>query len=211
MSRDQQATVTRDAVITAAAEAFDRYGYSSASMSRIVEFADRTKGAVYFHFPSKRDLAAAVLEHQFTVCDRILADVQDRELDFIGRLTSLTAQVVSALRTDVVLRAAIRLTIDRDAEPVRGEAATGRWVGMLEARFADAQERGEIPGSVRIGPLARLMVSTFVGMGYLTATERGLAEVEDQMDDYWALFLPVLRGELPVQNSFRLTESAVLA
>ena len=65
MAMQQRAVLTRGRVLTAAAEVFARTGFLAASMNDIVDAAGVTKGAVYFHFPSKEALAVAIVEEQF--------------------------------------------------------------------------------------------------------------------------------------------------
>lgn len=63
MARQQErARRTRAAIIRSAAVEFGKSGYAAASLNRILEGSRATKGAMYFHFDSKEDLARAVLE-----------------------------------------------------------------------------------------------------------------------------------------------------
>ena len=57
------AAVPREQILRGAAEMFARSGYS-ASLSDVIAHAGVTKGALYFHFGSKEDLAHAVIEQQ---------------------------------------------------------------------------------------------------------------------------------------------------
>ncbi|RDI43531.1 TetR family transcriptional regulator [Nocardia mexicana] len=63
MARQQErARRTRAAIIRSAAVEFGKSGYAAASLNRILEGSRATKGAMYFHFDSKEDLARAVLD-----------------------------------------------------------------------------------------------------------------------------------------------------
>ncbi|MFP3836098.1 TetR family transcriptional regulator, partial [Chryseobacterium sp. SIMBA_028] len=63
----QRAKDTRLAVIEGAANVFADVGYGTASMADITQRAQVTKGALYFHFTSKRELALAVIEEQHAI------------------------------------------------------------------------------------------------------------------------------------------------
>ncbi len=52
-----RAILTRQAILTAAAGVFEERGYRAATISEILARAGVTRGALYFHFPSKEDLA----------------------------------------------------------------------------------------------------------------------------------------------------------
>src|SRR6266542_5199650 len=56
--------ITRRHILEVAALAFAREGYSGASLNDIIKEAGTTKGGFYFHFPSKEELALAVLRHK---------------------------------------------------------------------------------------------------------------------------------------------------
>lgn len=51
----------RNAILTAAAEAFAEHGYETASQNRIIAEAGISKGAFYYYFDDKEDLYATVL------------------------------------------------------------------------------------------------------------------------------------------------------
>ena len=64
MVKQARAQITRDAIILGAAKAFDRFGYGMASIADIASEASVTKGALYFHFQSKDEIAHAVIHQQ---------------------------------------------------------------------------------------------------------------------------------------------------
>jgi AcrR family transcriptional regulator len=49
-AKQERAVQTRESLLRAAAEVFDEYGYSGASINRILKRAGLTAGALYFHF-----------------------------------------------------------------------------------------------------------------------------------------------------------------
>ena len=63
MARQERAIRTRQVILEAAGAVFDEHGYAATTISMVLERAAVTKGALYFHFPSKESLAQAVLEH----------------------------------------------------------------------------------------------------------------------------------------------------
>lgn len=64
---------TRDALIEAAAELFDRDGYEVTSLAAVTARAQVSAGALYFHFATKADLAAAVTAAAGTRLRQIIA------------------------------------------------------------------------------------------------------------------------------------------
>jgi AcrR family transcriptional regulator len=64
LTRAQQQERTRAGVLAAARAEFAEHGYAEATVDRIAERAELTRGAVYSNFPSKRALYLAVLVDQ---------------------------------------------------------------------------------------------------------------------------------------------------
>ena len=62
MLKQVRAEQTRDAIVRGAAEAFDKHGFVGATLGDVTTYAEVTKGAVYFHFRSKEELARAVID-----------------------------------------------------------------------------------------------------------------------------------------------------
>lgn len=59
---DHGATPTRDRILAAAVTVFARQGYHGTSVDDIVQEADSSKGAFYFHFSNKEALFLAIVE-----------------------------------------------------------------------------------------------------------------------------------------------------
>ncbi len=109
MARQVRAEKTRATIITAAADLFDRQGYEATSLSDIVEHARVTKGALYFHFAAKEDLAHAILELQSVTCHRLARDTGARGRTSLEALMRLTFCLARMSAEDPVLRAGLRL------------------------------------------------------------------------------------------------------
>ena len=62
MTVQARAEATYQKIINAAIDLFEEIGYGTTSLSDIVERATITKGAFYYHFPSKESVAAAIIQ-----------------------------------------------------------------------------------------------------------------------------------------------------
>lgn len=58
VGRQVRAEVTRESVLQGAATIFVRDGYADANLGDIIEEAGVTKGALYFHFGSRKNWRA---------------------------------------------------------------------------------------------------------------------------------------------------------
>jgi AcrR family transcriptional regulator len=64
LSRDERRAQTRERLLDAAEDVFNRLGYHGASLEAVAEAAGYTKGAVYSNFASKQDLFFALAERR---------------------------------------------------------------------------------------------------------------------------------------------------
>lgn len=64
LTRDERRAQTRERLLDAAADVFNRLGYHGASLEAVAEAAGYTKGAVYSNFASKAELFAALAERR---------------------------------------------------------------------------------------------------------------------------------------------------
>jgi AcrR family transcriptional regulator len=62
--REEYAEATYEALLDSAAVCFAEHGFAATSLDQVAKRARVTKGAIYHHFDSKRDLFQAVLERQ---------------------------------------------------------------------------------------------------------------------------------------------------
>ncbi len=83
---------TRTDLLAAAARVFSAKGFEGASVDDVAADAGYTKGAVYSHFGSKRDLFLAVARAQLDEGDHVLPGVQDGRVD-VDALTAWLAGV----------------------------------------------------------------------------------------------------------------------
>ncbi len=58
-TKQARAVRTREAIVSVAAQHFDTDGYGASSINTILATGKFTKGAIYFHFPSKEAIAGA--------------------------------------------------------------------------------------------------------------------------------------------------------
>src|SRR5262249_30993549 len=113
VSRQEQSEKTRSAIIDAAAAAFDAHGYQGAGLSLILDQAGVTRGALYFHFASKEELAQELIRTQFENIERHLSDGAKG----LQALINLTFAMASDLISDIRVRAGVRLVIEHASFP----------------------------------------------------------------------------------------------
>jgi TetR/AcrR family transcriptional regulator len=101
----EQDAHTRARLLRAAVHVFDRKGYAAASVREIVELANVTKPALYYHFGSKEGIIRAILDEAIrefvAVIDRAATSpgtTRERLVRLYDSLTALFAQHVPIAR-----------------------------------------------------------------------------------------------------------------
>lgn len=182
MARQERALRTRQAVLEAAAEVFADRGYEAATITEILDRAGVTKGALYFHFPSKEDLARGVLEHAVTEPPQ---EQQIKLQSFVD--TGLV--LAHRLPREPLLRGAARIAADQSAQRFFG-LPWPVWAEHTAAMLAAAKEQGEVLPHVDPVLTAQTMVGAFTGTQLFSEAADGMTELERRTALLYELILP---------------------
>ncbi|WP_179382375.1 TetR/AcrR family transcriptional regulator [Streptomyces sp. SA15] len=142
MAKQERAGRTRRALLTAAAEEFDRLGYAGASLAGIARAAGISLGALTFHFASKEDLATAVREQGDAATRALVAGTATSKEPPLQYVASLTLALVELLENNVSVRAAARLA--REASGVRHDWQS-LWAPLISKRLQEPVSAGPWP------------------------------------------------------------------
>lgn len=77
---------TKNKILDAAIQVFASKGYHNTRVDEIVEASDTSKGAVYFHFPSKQDIFMAVIDKFSKMLEKRLDEAITPEMDGVERV-----------------------------------------------------------------------------------------------------------------------------
>ncbi len=151
----ERAVRTREVILRAAAEVFDEFGFSGASISKIMKRAGVTQGGMYFHFPSKEALAQAVMVEQGGGLDLPPGE------DGLQRLIDITLYLAEELQTNPKLRAGVRLAVEQGEFGVQDDSAYRAWAEEFGGQLRAAREKGELLPEVNVDELAWVLVSAY--------------------------------------------------
>ena len=186
--RDKAAR-TRSQLIRSAATVFAEHGCSGAKLSCISADAGVSRGALYFHFPSKEALADAV---EAAAAERF-AEVTGQDDDNGGRDLSRAVRTFADLyRRDVIFRAGVLLSCEKDRKSTVN--LIQRWEEYVSAAVAAAERGHPFVRSGAAGHAASAIVAMTVGLAFLWhENEQWLAE--STVTGVWNL-LPPLVGRM---------------
>jgi len=158
---------TRASILQTAAEVFAERGYSDTTLAELIARSGLTKGAFYFHFASKEQLALAVLEEKQR---QWLEFVRQRALDkprAIDQLLALGPALIRLHRQDPSAFSAQRLS--RDVARLPGLAGSIRaqlrgWIDLVAGLISQAQRDGDLPAHLDAAALAAILVAATDGL-----------------------------------------------
>jgi AcrR family transcriptional regulator len=182
----ERAVRTREALLRAAAEVFDEAGYPKASITKIIDRAGVTAGAVYFHFRSKEGLARAVIREQAA------------ELEFpageagLQRLLDMTMYLAEQLQHNTLLRAGVRLAVDQSEAGLQEYSIYEWWADRFGQELKAARSRGQLLADVDETMFASMLVAAFTGTQIMSQISTGRADLPERIANMWRCLLPAL-------------------
>lgn len=195
--RDKQREETRRRLFQAALEVFRRDGVHTCRIDDIARLADVSRGAFYFHFPTKDDVLLELLrESEEPIAAEIQALAPSAPLEKVVEATAdalarfweherllLPDVATVALRTNAVVT-------DRDAEPVRL---------VLSQHFRSAAERQELSPALPPEVLADFYLANCLA-AMLAWCANPMLPLQQTLRGVAFLFMNGARGEKPARG-----------
>ncbi|MEV6739437.1 ScbR family autoregulator-binding transcription factor [Streptomyces sp. NPDC051104] len=190
MARQERAIRTRRAILVAAAQVFDEVGYEAATISDVLNRSGVTKGALYFHFTSKEELAQAVLAEQVSSLPR----VPEQELKLQESLDEalLLSYLLRSDTGDPIVQGSVRLTVDQGSpkDHLNRRVPMQEWTEHTQALFEEAKQRGELLPHVDVAALAKLFVGAFTGVQVLSRIMTARVDLAERVADLYRFLMP---------------------
>lgn len=167
--RDIQAEVTREKILEVAGEEMIRHGYQTASTTEILNRLGISKGALYHHFASKKDLGYAVLDECFT---KHHAAMWDQALEAQNPLAAVVQLIDEACKAMVGERLKCGCPINNLAQEMspldegfrsRIEKVYSRWERRMTEAFLRAQREGYMHDDVDASEASAFVIATTQG------------------------------------------------
>jgi TetR/AcrR family transcriptional regulator, repressor for uid operon len=208
--KQARAVATREQILRSAAEVFDRYGFAATTLSDVITRAGVTKGALYFHFSSKEDLARAVIEQQHALSVRPARQRLDGHAAGLESVIRLSQGLASQLMDDVIVRAGIRLTLEHGTFSASASNPYRDWVAVAEQLLRRAIDEGDLRDSVKPAALAMFVVSAFTGVQLLSEVLSARQDLSQRVEEMWDILLPSLVSarKLPYFRGVATTRAA---
>ncbi|MFF9815311.1 ScbR family autoregulator-binding transcription factor [Streptomyces sp. NPDC014006] len=213
MAKQERSERTLEKLTVAAAEQFALHGFVKSTLGGVSRAAGVTKGALFFHFPTKDDLADAVQKRGQDILEAMLTDLTYAEKSCLQVLVDALHALSGMLRSDPFIKAGVRIARERTAGSPAPMDFYPLWLDRLGQLLETARKDGELAADVP--DLSARTLVTAVVCGVETLAWMGVSEDESHkwLGCLWELVLPVVASPdaLPRVRTTAPTGGASLA
>jgi AcrR family transcriptional regulator len=209
MVRQARSEATRRKIITSAVELFNEIGYPATGLGDIIERAELTKGALYYHFDSKESLATAIIEEGSANLVHAFRSITESSAPTLESIIHGVFVVADLLSTDKVARSGTQLLrAFGEFNDVAARTYEG-WLTEMTARVRQASNEGDIRADLDPAALGETIVATMLGAELLSNATSAGADVLERVARTWGVLLPAIVSEesLPYFREFVARET----
>ncbi|MDR6169595.1 MULTISPECIES: ScbR family autoregulator-binding transcription factor [unclassified Curtobacterium] len=201
-TRQQRAVATRAAILDAAAGEFDERGYLGTSMDAVAERAGLTKGALYFHFTSKADLAGAVIARQHEVSRRYGEAAAARGTTPLEVLMWMSQGLASQMIHETVVSAGIRLSTEAATADVARQDPYADWIAVVTDLVRQGIDAGEVDPAWDPELVGRVVIPAYTGVQTVSDVLADRSDLYVRLRELWTVLLAAIvsdrvRPEIP--------------
>lgn len=188
--KQARAAQTRAQVLAAAAELFAERGFPHTSITNIAEQVGMTKGAVYFHFRDKEDIAAEVVRELHTRWRILVDEAHASGLAPLETVRALLNSAANKFFDDDIVKAGARLQAERSLADTTLPEPYVEWISTLSTLLARAHGAGQLREGVDPEAAAYALVSTFFGVQHVSDVLNRRADLPGRWAEVSGLIFP---------------------
>ncbi|MFF8619154.1 ScbR family autoregulator-binding transcription factor [Streptomyces sp. NPDC015350] len=183
---------TRQRLVRAGAEMFNRNGYANATLGQIAGAAGMTKGALYFHFASKDGLADAVQERGRDMLQDFIREHWEAGVPPVQVLIDMTHWLARTFHDDPVIRASFRITNECTGRQPPVTDFHQAWITEVLRLLGQARQEGALQDREAGDGPETLLSATVCGIGVLAGTGMPYPQLGDRVAALWKPLLSAL-------------------
>jgi AcrR family transcriptional regulator len=196
--RQERAERTRQRILEAAAAGFAEHGYDGVSLNELIRRSGLTKGAFYFHFASRDELALATFRHKQRQLAAQIAAAADETATPLERLAALLRERARLLERDPTLLVVVRLGIELTMRHGAGSEYAGFAelpLELFEGVVRDGQRRGEVRADLDPRAAAETIFAGVLGIDQAALMLQPRLDVVRRTEWLLDLLVPALRKD----------------
>jgi len=209
MVRQARSEATRRKIIASAVELFNEIGYPATGLGDIIDRAEMTKGALYYHFDSKESLATAIIEEGSANLMHAFRSITESSAPTLESMIHGVFVVADLLSTDKVARSGTQLLRafgefnDAAAHTYQG------WLIEMAARARRAIDEGDLRADLDPEAVGETIVATMLGAELLSNATSAGVDVLERVARTWQILLPAIVSDesLPYFREFLAREA----
>lgn len=192
MVRQARSEATRQKIIDSAVDLINEIGYPAAGLADIIERAEMTKGALYYHFDSKEVLATAIIDdggnrvlNAFRAAGRSGSPALENVIHGVF-------MVADTIRNDKLAQAASRLLRTFGGFNPAAKRTFGEFLDEMTVRVEAAVGEGDLKSDLKAEAVARTIFGSMLGSELLSSTLTEGKGLGSQFVDTWEVLLPAI-------------------
>ena len=209
MVRQARSEATRRKIITSAVELFNEIGYPATGLGDIIERAELTKGALYYHFDSKESLATAIIEEGSANLIHAFRSITESSAPTLESMIHGVFVAADLLSTDKVARSGTQL-LRAFGEFNDAAASTYQgWLIEMAARAHEAIDEGDLRADLDPEAVGETIVATMLGAELLSNATSAGVDMLERVARTWKILLPAIVSDesLPYFREFLAREA----
>ncbi len=180
--QQQRSIATREALLVGAATVFARMSYAEARLKDISEESGISDGSLYFHFGTKSEIAAAVLNEQQVRMSAVLTQVLTGPGDGLSKLRGVIAGLAEVISIDIIVQGGIKLAIQPASELASiAHDPYLEWVRIARTLIVHGVEDGSIRADLDVDTTAEFLNAVFVGEQVLSGFADSWASLPERV------------------------------
>jgi AcrR family transcriptional regulator len=209
MVRQARSEATRQKIINAAVDLFSEVGYAAAGLGDIIERAEMTKGALYYHFDSKESLATAIIDEGGTMLLRAYQGIRESSAPALESMIHGLFVSANLLGTDKLARTGTQLLRALGEFSEAAARTYGAWVDELAKTARQAQAEGDMRADIDPAAVGELVAGAMIGAESISSAMSAAGDLILRVTRSWEILLCAVATEesLPYFREFLARES----
>jgi len=189
MARQSRSEVTRRKIIDSAVDLINEIGYPAAGLADIIERAELTKGALYYHFDSKEALATVIIEEAMGLLFEVFQTARDSRERALESLIVGTYAASDLLATNRTVRAGCRLLRTFDGLNPASKFAYENFTSQFAKDVSAAAQEGDLHDDANPDEITASLVAAILGIEVLSSALSSWSDMRARFTRLWHVTL----------------------
>lgn len=195
MARQARSEATRRKILDAAVELFSEVGFAATGLGDIIERAELTKGALYYHFDSKQSLASAIIAESAGIVFEKFSTICASSSPAMENVIHSSFALAGIATTDPMVHTATQLARAlgefNDAAAQSYQSA----LGLVANQLAEASADGDLRAGLSPDAVAETLLSAYLGAELITGPRGNATDLISRLTRIWGIMLPAIAAE----------------